>query len=408
MMLVRMLTFAVLGLLGLAAYWSVRLGYADYLARGGSVESLQEAVRRAPDSARYHVWLAATLDWNGRGAEGEKSMNKAVQLNPRDWASWMDLGLRAELEGDFARAERCLLEAAKVKRGYEPRWTLLNYYYRRGDEENFWKWARSATQMSYGDNSLLLRLYWKVSQDPDLILRSAIPEEKGADARYLWFLLGDNHLEATESTAMRLVNLATSDELPVLLASCDRLLEAHNLESAMRIWGALCARKLLPYQALQPERGLSLTNGDFRQVPLLHGFDWRVHPPEGVTVNRGGSPVTLRVTFSGKQPENCEIVSQWLPVAPATSYRMRFRYQTSGIGPDAGLRWRVIDVARNAELAEEPVQLSSEAPKEEVIRFAAAAKTRLARLVLAYQRVLGTTRPEGWVSLSNIRLDFVP
>ena len=46
-----------------------------------------------------------------------------------------------------------LHEAARVDRTFDPRWTLANYYFRRQNWDEFWKWMRAAAEMSYGDRS---------------------------------------------------------------------------------------------------------------------------------------------------------------------------------------------------------------------------------------------------------------
>jgi hypothetical protein len=48
----------------------------------------------------------------------------------------------------------------------------------------------------------------------------------------------------------------------------------------------------------------------------------------------------LRLSFSGKQPETCEILSEFVPLAPARKYRLRIRYEANEIGGDTGLNWR--------------------------------------------------------------------
>ena len=194
----------------------------------------------------------------------------------------------------------------------------------------------------------------------------------------------------------------------MLLASCDRLLEARQFPAALRIWTVLCQRKLVPYQAPEPERGLSLTNGDFRTPPLSYGFDWRLHAVEGVSASRSESPPVRRWTFSGRQPESCEILSQYVPLLPGKRYQFRFRYRTSDIAADTGLRWRIFDATTGADLAERSPYLSSEKEIQQEVAFSTPAETRMGRLALMYQRAPGTTRIEGSILLSRASLEFAP
>ena len=65
-------------------------------------------------------------------------------MNPWDTRSRIELGLLAEAEGDQATATRYLLQAAEADHLFLPRWTLANYYFRRGDTALFWRWAKEA------------------------------------------------------------------------------------------------------------------------------------------------------------------------------------------------------------------------------------------------------------------------
>ena len=48
--------------------------------------------------------------------KAKEALGRAVALNPWDARSWIELGLRAEAEGDGATSEQCLLRAANVDR----------------------------------------------------------------------------------------------------------------------------------------------------------------------------------------------------------------------------------------------------------------------------------------------------
>jgi hypothetical protein len=318
----------------------------------------------------------------------------------------MELGLRAETDGDLPNAERCLLQAARVDRQYTPRWTLANFYFRRGDPENFWPWAREALAISYQDNTALFRLLWKAAPDPEQILSRAIPRQ--AEAAYLRFLLAENRVLAVEAAARRVADRADREDLPPLMAACERLLEERQFPSALRVWTLLCQRKLVPYPAPEPERGLSLTNPDFQTPLLSRGFDWRLDGPGGVSVTRTESPPALRITFSGGQPEVCDVLSQLLPLLPNQQYRLRFRYRTSHIAPGTGLRWRIFDPATGADLAEHSPHLASDQETEQELLFSTPAETRVVRLALRYHRALGTTRLEGSVFLSRAAVELAP
>src|ERR1035437_7950766 len=116
--------------LGAAAVWSVRVGVADYWARQETVAGMEKAVAITPGEASYHVLLGLRVGEDDSG-RASKEFRKSVALNPADAHSWIELGLRTEASGGFPAAEQYMLRAAEADRTYLPRWTLMNYYFRR-------------------------------------------------------------------------------------------------------------------------------------------------------------------------------------------------------------------------------------------------------------------------------------
>lgn len=248
--------------------------------------------------------------------------------------------------------------------------------------------------MNYDDATVLFRLCWRTTQDSSEILERAIPERADVLRQYLGFLLAENRLGAAAGAAERLVERSGADDVPPLVSCCDRLLEAKNVPAAIRIWNTLSARKLIAAPPVRLERGPSLINGNFATPPVQHGFDWRLNPVAGVNASLD-PPAGLRIAFSGKQPERCELLRQFVPVVPGREYILRFHCRTSGIAPGTGIRWRVYApdlIAASRDLS------------EETLVFSTPADAALIRLALAYERSPGTTRIEGSVWLYDVEL----
>jgi tetratricopeptide (TPR) repeat protein len=322
-----------------------------------------------------------------------------VALNPRDSAAWIDLGLEAEARGDLPRAEKALLEAARVDLTFQPRWTLANYYFRRELRESFWHWARQAAAMSYGDVSALFCLCWRTTADPEWISEHVAGDRANLLRQFLDYLISEHHLEAAEAVAHRLIRVGGPDAAVPLLAYCDRLLEAGRFEPAVRTWNALASRGLIGLSPLEPEAGRVLTNGEFSAPPRGRGFDWRFHRVEGVSITHTSEPAGVRLAFSGRQPEDCELATQFLPLRPGSAYRLSYRYRTAGAPEPSGLEWH-ISGARSAPL-------SSEDWRAATLDFVAAAGA-VPRLALRYRRAAGTTRIEGALWISQVRLEPRP
>lgn len=392
-------TTAALTGLAAGAVWSLRVGWADLLARQETLEATQEALRWTPDRAEYHFRLGI-LTAEKDPARSIAALERAVALNPADARPWIELGLRWEEDGKVNRAEQCLLRAAEADRQYLPRWTLANFYFRRKETDKFWVWARLSAEMVYGDAaSSLFRLCGQVAEDGDLIDRIGIarPEVR---ASYLSYLMDRGRLDILMPAARKVLEEDREPDVAVLMAACDRLLDDRRAEGAMEIWNGLAERHRIPFGTVGG-MGPILTNGRFSTAPISHGFDWRLPTPEGVSASGEESPPGLRLTFLGRQPENCVVLAQFVPVREKTAYELKFAYRTPGIGPGTGLRWRVIDASSGETLAEGE-SLSSEEDQQGAVSFRTPAGCRLARIALEYRRTAGTTRIAGFVVLRGI------
>lgn len=396
----RFTALVALASLGTAAYWTLRLAYADRLFHTGVSTAVARARELAPGNATY---FTAAED------SGERPvLEAAVALHPYYAQGWIELGLAAELAGDTARAEHLLLEAARVDKTYEPRWTLANFYFRRGDRQGLWRWAKKALEIAYQDQTSLFLLCWRMSSDPAEILSGAIPNQPRSLAQYLSFLIQRENLDAAEAVGDLLAPQAGEAETPLLLFYCDRLLQKGRDRPALRFWNTLCLRHRIVRQPLQPGSGVSLTNGDFSAVPLETAFDWRLPRAEGIAfVVPAGPAGGLRASFSGRQPEASRVLEQVLPLLPSRRYRLRFSYRTEGIAAGSGLRWEVARLT-GGEWSAGSADLYGENWKQEEFDFTTPPDMGLGRLALSYRRALGTTRIEGSVWLRQVSLDFAP
>ncbi len=378
-----------------AGEWSVRLGRADAWFRTETVAGTEKALALTPDQAAYSVRLALLVTEDDP-ARAVAALRRAVALDPSDARAWIELGLRYEAGGNGVLAERALLRAAQESRTYLPRWTLANFYYRRGDTDRFWQWAKAAVPMIWGDPLPLFQLCGRVSEDGELLGRLDIRQPQWR-AAYLFYLLDEGRADLAGPAVRRLMESQREAGTPLLLRACDRLLEAGRAGDARAIWDGLVASR-----GIRGSGGL-LFNGDFAAPPSGHGFDWRLSQPEGVSAAREETPAGLRLTFSGGQAESIEPMAHLAAVEPDTAYELRFDYRTSGIAADAGPRWRVADASRDARIAEGE-SLASEEPITGSLRFQTPPGCRLLRITLACQRRPGAMRIAGFLILRNVKL----
>jgi tetratricopeptide (TPR) repeat protein len=377
--------------LAICLAWSALLGWEDYLARGQTREAIGHAIRLVPGDARNYTALASL-----GGASRTPALERAVAINPFDSMSWVELGLDMEMRGNHARAERCLLQAARVDKTYAPRWALANFYFRADNPREFWPWLREAARMSYGDARPLAGLAWNLAEDAPEGL-DALGGRAPVLAAYASLLLDKGRTRPAEAAANRLIERGGREALGWLLVDCDRFLEAGQPGAALRLWNRMAEAKLIAVPKLNPERGPWLTNADFASEPLSRGFDWRMQRVTGVESVRLPGTDGLRIRFSGEQPEDCMLLLQRFPVAPGRSWRLIFEYRTAGTSPRTGLRWRTLGAEWQAP--------ASETWREAAFQFKAPPAASVLPLVLAYARMPGTVRMAGSFWLRRVRLE---
>ncbi len=374
----RIVTVAALLTLLVAALYSIRLAMADAAFRKQTPQGVARALEISPDRAVYLLLRALQLEYDG--IDSTALLERAARINPLSSAPRIRLGLAAETRGDFPRAEQWLLEAARLDRQFEPRWTLVNFYFRRERFDDFWKWMRSALEISYGDRRLAFDLCWRVTQDAGEVLNRAIPAQHDVLAAYLHYVM-DQHRDAAGPVALQLAALGNAADVPLLEIACDLLVDSGNVAEARELWKRLGRRQ-----------AALITNGSFLTEPTGHGFDWRLAHPPGVTDL--SLPGSHRILFSGKQPESCEPLRQFVVLEPGRRYSLRWEARTAGLGSPAGIEWRAGATRGDVESANEW--------RSGVMDFTAS--TALTPIALRYQRPPGEARAQGSIEIRNVSL----
>lgn len=374
----------------LAAYWCLRVGYADWEFRQDTADSVERAVELAPGSTEYRSRLGELVPHRAR-----REWEEAVARNPYDAEAWIQLALLAEADGSYDVAERRLLEAARVDNTLLPRWSLASFYFRRRNDASFWVWARKANEMSTGDTTALYRLCWRLTDNAGLILARVIPDESDHLVRYLLFVMKDGHLEAGLEVARRLIEIGGEQYRGVLVGYCEELLIAKNLGRAVEVWNLMAQCGLLPHEPLRAAASQPLTDPGFEQKPLGRGFAWRLVDGEGISVLH--TPGSVRLSFSGRQADHLELLQQYVLLKGDSAYRIAVLW-TGGPPPDSGLRWQIADLDAGRVLALEG----------DPFEFRTQPKTRFGLLKLRYDRPPGASALRGNLAIESVTLERVP
>lgn len=384
------LRIIIAGACCLGIWYSLVFARADYLFRKDNEKSVRSAMRLVPDSWEYSMRLAQ-FD----RAHTQELLTNALRLNRFNAQADIELALQYDAQGDFAKAERLLLDAFEVDHTYLPRWSLANYYFRRDNMPAFWAWARSAAEMPSDDVRPLFELCWRISPDPEKISTAILNEKPELVRQYLGFLLAKDQLHAVANVAPLLVRIGEREEdRPLLFSVLNRLVAVNDAEAATALWHSLVQQHWAVADTTVPN------NGNFVREPLPVSFDWSLPEYPGLHSWPGSSG--LETEFTGTQPENCTVAEQSVALGPG-NYTLVYAYRTSDIPEATGIRWQIVDAKSNVVLADS-TDLSSKEVKHSALAFTVPADASLLRLRLVYQRALGTPRISGMLMVLSTEI----
>ncbi len=399
----RIACLIALPLLAAGIYSTVRLTAADGEYRTNTAESLQKAVRLESDDADYHALLAEHLEGEDRNPEPDRLA--ATRFSPLESKHWIQLALGSEIAGDEVKAEQLYLHAAAVDRMFTPRWSLMNFYFRRHDSANFWLWTKRAFEMAYGDQTSAFRLCWLMTDDARVI-ESMLPASAEIRRGYLDFLLATQRFQYLSPLDRGVAEAAEPADVPWLVSYCERTV-AGNPRSAVDVWNVLCKRGFEPFTTLAPGNGAVVTNGDFRINPIEQGFDWRIPLVSGAQVAPRRAGHGMSVQLNGNQPEGCVILFQIIPLSSGKSYRMSYEYSSDAASPSSGLTWVILDAVSHTPLGHsEALKITGDTVSGQT--DFTAGTTGAAELALSYNREPGTVRHEEALSLRGITIKAQP
>jgi hypothetical protein len=397
------------GLVG-AGRAAVQMYRVQRLVEAMTRESLEQATQLAPGDSNAWARLGALLDQKEEDPEAAgRALERAVAANPYNVPALLDLALHYEFQGETGRARQQLEVAGRLSRTYATRWARANFHLRQGELDEFWTHIREAIRLSNEDLTAPFELCWRATADPEEVLARAIPDEVSVYRHYFVFLTQRGQMAAAAGVWRRLEDRLDHTDLETGLRYADVLLSNRQVEPARAVWNRLCTGKLLPCAPLDPALGQVLTNGGFAHVPTSLAFDWRPQRHDGIdaeAVAYGADPALL-VRFNGAHPESAELVWQWVPVEPRSSYRLHSLYMTEGLPVDTGLRWIIRDETSGTPLelaAGNAIPANEDGWGAAGVTFQAGPATRLIRLGLEYKRSPGTTRADGTVVVREVSL----
>jgi hypothetical protein len=379
----------------LALLLAAQSAHAEWLALPDTVESLEAAYRVDPANAEYPARLA-TLD-----ASRREDLKAALRSNPWRASWWILESVQLEQDADLGAAERSLLRANAVCQYYTPRWSLASFYYRQRNRDAFLKWARLALAAGSGAPEPLFQMAARFDIAPDDAPRLLLPPMAAKVEAFRRFLVGRGEGSRTYSIASELLSLGSRENLAGVLESSEALFVAGQTDQSVALWNQAVRSGWLKAGELDPASGRSLAS------PVFTGgfgsaFLWRYWSPSEVVASAEADG-SLRLTFSGRQPERCPILSQNLPLLAGRRYELAIESASPGGADGAGIEWAIQTVPAGGKIAGGNVAGSG----LQRLSFETPPKPGPVYLGISYQRPSGHVRYEGSFSLKSVALSLL-
>jgi len=190
--------------------------------------------------------------------------------------------------------------------------------------------------------------------NPDRIFQRTISGSADAalELSYVEFLSN----QGDDESAFRIWRLVVAENVganrafsfPSAKPYLERLLDLGRIDDAETVWHDLQTLKIVATPA-QAENENLIFNGDFEQLPLDAGFDWRWSDQETYLAIDFAAPGAyhgahcLRIDFTVTHNDEYEPVAHFVRVFPNRSYRLEAYVRSDEITSDTGPSLRVSD-----------------------------------------------------------------
>ena len=164
------------------AWEAIRVARVTYQVDTVSIPDIQKALRQDPDNPDLVHRLGLVYSYNPTDinlSEAVKYLRQAVDLNPRRWDFWSDLGTTCDFVGDTACSDEAF-ERARVLNPMTPalQWALGNHYLLTNRQEKAFPYFRRLLDMDPDYLDATFRLCLRATRDPQAIYTEVVPQWK--------------------------------------------------------------------------------------------------------------------------------------------------------------------------------------------------------------------------------------
>jgi Tfp pilus assembly protein PilF len=371
------------------------------------MNAADEAVKLSPSDAEPHAVRGILLQEAENYAEAQLEVERAVQLRPRDFTTWLLLGVIRDGNQDQEGALLAFRQARALAPAYsQPPWLLGNLLLRMARTDQAFAELRAAAA---SDPELLpnvIDLAWGIyGGDVNAVLAVVPPQTDAARLELAIFFARHqrNSIAADQFLAARAAPAGKSEAL------LTELLTARAYGDAYRVWARMHG---LPATDIG-----RVLNGGFESPIAVDepGFGWQIAPDVtnvAMSIDEGAhrsGARSLRVDFHGNSNPQASLLTQVILVKPLTHYHLGVAALTKDFVSAADPVITLTDASdpKSAVLGQSP-PLRSDANvwRDFAIDFTTNANTQAITITLARQTCTNNPCPAiGTVWLDSVSIE---
>lgn len=331
------------------SYSSVRNALAVHYAGLQTAKGYQRAIALEPADPRNWYLLGRYWQYNLEDPDASRAIRaylSALSLNPGSAETWMDLATAYESEGNLSSARDAFLHA---KRAYplsaEVSWRYGNFLLRQAEFDAAFAEMRHAVEADPKRAAEALSRSLRADPNIDAVLDRVLPPVAEAYIASIWDQTADGHIENALKIWDRLVSLHPRLPMQNSFSLINVLLQQKRIAEAQRLWDQTVVFAGLTDLSAAP--GSILWDGGFESGVIGGGFAWVI--PESVrgariaidSQEKHSGNRSLRLMFDGKYNLNLVGPCHYVPVQPATTYRLSAYVRTRALTTDQGIRFQL-------------------------------------------------------------------
>ncbi len=299
--------------------------FTEYSSATDSISASADALKYNPHDAEAHYAHGLRLSDAGQITEAVVELEQAVELNPKDYFLWQELGRLRDENNDTQGAISALQTALKLAPYYaQSHWLLGNIFLRAEKIDEAFNEMRIAVS---SDPDLFVTFVDLVSAfndgAPDKIVGTVSPNNDRERVQLATSLITRGELEPAK---LLLSSVAQSD-VELRRELIRTLINSGETSFAYKFW--LNGRG---------QKFVNLFDGSFESSfsSDAQDFGWNIHksPTTRVLLDtdqpRSGSR-SIRVEYSGNLEENLSVLSQLIPVESNRHYKLTFVARTEQV-----------------------------------------------------------------------------